>query len=163
MAHYPCMAYAFANFHVALRTVLGDAGTAATGYDYHAEQLDGALATVVNMGFVPCVSVDPSGEALVEPPVNPATWGFMVAKAAHLLIGGATPESFRTRALSITVEASARRDTLSHIEAMLSELEAGGNVCGVAGDVAYKGLVGVQEDFITRFKVRHHCHHHHHP
>jgi hypothetical protein len=147
------MSYPFSHFHTAMRALIGDTGSLATGYDYASEQLDGALATVVNMGFAPCVTLDPQGGGLSAAPPNRATWAFLATKAAHLLVGGSTPASFRTRALSVTVEASGRRDTLSHIEAILSELEASGNICGTADDESYKGLLGVANDLITSSRL----------
>ena len=46
---------------------------------------------------------------------------------------------------------------------MLSELDAGGNVCGLPDDETYKGLVGVANDFITSCRTRFQHHPHHHP
>lgn len=152
------MSYPLQNFHDALRIILGDEGSPAAGYDYSTEQLDRALAAVVSMGFVPSLALDSQPSALVAAPANPDTWGYLVAKAAHLLVGGITPTSFRTRALSVTVEASGRRDTLSHIEAMVSEIDARGNVGGLATDTEHKGLFGTVEDVITRCRLGHHCH-----
>ena len=147
------MPFPLNNFHDALRAILGDEGSDAAGYDYSTEQLDRALASVINMGFVPCLALDPQTGGLVSAPANPDTWGYLVAKAAHLLVGGVTPTSFRTRALSVTVEASGRRDTLAHIEAMVSEIDARGNVCGLATDTEAKGLFGTVEDVVTRCRL----------
>jgi hypothetical protein len=153
------MAYPLSNFHTALRIILGDEGSTATGYDYSTEQLDRAVSAVICMGFVPSLAIDAQTGGLVAAPANPDTWGYLVAKAAHLLVGGITPTSFRTRALSVTVEAAGRRDTLSHIEAMVSEIDARGNVGGLVTDTEHKGLFGTVEDVITRCRLGHHHHH----
>lgn len=144
------MAYELSNFHEALRALVGDEGSPAAGYDYVDEQLDGALRTVVRMGWLPCLSVssaDPS-KLEAEPP-NPDTWGWLVAKAAHILIGGETPVSIRTRAISVLADPAARRDSLAYIEAMLSEIDARGNLCGPAGSVAPGSLFGAVGDVVT--------------
>ena len=57
--------------------------------------------------------------------------------------------SFRTRALSVSVEAVGRRDTLVHLETLLSDLDARGNLCGLASDTGHKGLFASVADFVT--------------
>lgn len=129
---------------------MGDEGDLATGFDYVDAQINGALRTAVRMGHVPCLSLavgDP--ESLAAEPSNPDTWGYLVAKAAHILIGGQTPISIRTRALSVMSDPAGRRDSLSYIETMLSDIDSRGNVCGSASDTSSKGLFGTVGDVIT--------------
>lgn len=146
------MAYDLSSFHEALRALIGDGGSLATGYDYMDEQLDGALRTVVKMGFVPCLALEDEA-SLVAAPANADTWAFLVAKAAHVFYGGANPVNIRTRAISVTQEAAARRDSLSWIETMLSDIDARGNVCGTAADTGHKGLFGAVGDVVTYCQV----------
>ena len=147
-------AYALSNFHEAVRALIGDEGDSVAGYDYQAAQLDGALRTVIRMGFVPCLAVDSSAaDSLAAAPLNADTWAYIVAKAAHLLIGGETPVSIRTRAISVLADPAARRDSLAYIESMLSEIDARGNVCGLATDTTAKGLFGAVGDVVTYCKL----------
>lgn len=146
-------AYALANFHEAVRALVGDEGDLATGYDLLDAQLGAALRTVVRMGFVPCLALDADPEKLAVEPPNPDTWGYLAAKAAHLLIGGETPVSIRTRALSVQADPAARRDSLAYIESMLSEIDARGNVCGGAGGNGFQGLFGAVGDVVTYCKL----------
>lgn len=141
-------AYSLVNFHEAVRALLGDEGDAATGFDYRDAQLSAALRTVVQMGHVPGVVLD-GRDSLAAAPANPDTWGYLVARAAHILIGGAQPVNIRTRALSISADPSGRRDSLSFIETMISDIDARGNVGGGAGDTSAKGLFGKVEDVAT--------------
>jgi hypothetical protein len=143
-------AYELSNFHEAVRSLAGDQGDLATGYDLLDEQLDAALRTVVRMGFLPCLTLDDAGR-LAEAPPNADTWGFLAAKAAHILIGGDTPVSIRTRAISLLADPAARRDSLAYIESMLSEIDARGNLC--ATTTGFKGLFGAVGDVITYCKL----------
>jgi hypothetical protein len=150
----PMAAVPLADFHEAVRTLLGDEGDAVAGYDYQTAQIDGALRTVVRMGFLPCLELAPAEGAaqpagLVSAPANADTWGYLVAKAALLLIGGGIQESFRTRALSVSSNPASRRDAVSFLETMLSDLDARGNLCGEAGVVASPGLFGTAADVMT--------------
>lgn len=141
-------------FHEAVRALIGDEGDAVAGYDYQESQLNGALRTVVRMGFVPCLALDPQDqESLADAPANPDTWAYLVAKAAHILIGGETPVSIRTRAISVLADPAARRDSLAYIESMLSEIDGRGNVCGLATDTVTKGLFGTVGDVVTYCKL----------
>lgn len=147
-------AYALSNFHEAVRALIGDEGDLPTGYDYQESQLDAALRTVVRMGFLPCLALDALNPAkLADPPSNPDTWGYLAAKAAHILIGGETPVSIRTRALSVLSDPAARRDSLSYIEAMLCEIDSRGNLCGSATATTVKGLFGTVGDVVTHCKL----------
>ena len=151
------MPYLLSQFHEALRALVGDEGDLATGYDYSEAQLSAALRSVVRMGFVPSLVMGTTTDALAAAPVNPDTWGFLVAKAAHILIGGATPVNLRTRAISLSSDPSARRDSLAYIEAMLSDIDARGNVGGLATDTTTKGLFGTMADVVTYCHLG--CHH----
>jgi hypothetical protein len=51
--------------------------------------------------------------------------------------------------LALTSDPSARRDSLTFIEAMLSEIDARGNVGGSATDTTTKGLFGTVTDIMT--------------
>lgn len=147
-------AFALTNFHEAVRALIGDEGNLAEGFDYRDEQISGALRTVVQSGWLPCLSIDLTDrESLDVAPPNPDTWGYLVAKAAHVLIGGATPISIRTRALSVLADPAARRDSMSHVEAMLSEIDARGNLCGAAEDTIHKGLFGTVGDVVTYCRI----------
>lgn len=148
-------AYPLQNFHESVRALVGDQGDLATGYDYLDAQLNAALRTVVKMGHVPCLAMDSGSneESLVSAPINPDTWGYLAAKAAHILVGGNTPISVRTRALSYMADPAGRRDSLSYIEAMLSDIDARGNVCGSATDTTAKGLFGAIGDVVTYCKL----------
>lgn len=148
-------AYALVNFHEAMRALLGDEGDPASGYDYVAEQLDGALRTVVRMGFLPCLTIAPDSGYLTDAPVNPDTWGYLVARAALLMLGGAAPINIRTRAISVSSDAGARRDSLAAVEAMVCEIDARGNVCGAAGDTGHKGLFSSVGDVVTYCALGH--------
>ena len=147
-------AYPLSYFHEAVRALLGDEGDAVAGFDVQDAQINGSLRTVVRMGFVPCLLLDPANDAqLLAPPANADTWAYLVAKAAHILIGGDTPISIRTRALSVMADPAARRDSLAYIESMLSEIDARGNVCGSASDTGHKGLFGAVGDVVTYCKL----------
>ena len=143
------MPYLLSTFFESLRALVGDEGDLATGYDYSDSQLSAALRTVVHMGFVPSLSIGSKPDVLANAPGNPDTWGFLVAKAAHILIGGATPVSLRTRAISLETNPSARRDSLTYIELMLSDIDARGNVGGTSADTEFKGLFGTITDVMT--------------
>lgn len=147
-------AYALSNFHESVRALIGDEGDAVGGYDYLEAQLNGALRSVVRMGFIPCLALDSqdANKLAAEPP-NPDTWGYLVAKAAHILVGGETPVSIRTRALSVLADPAARRDSLAYIESMLSEIDARGNICGLITDTTTKGLFGAVGDVVTYCKL----------
>jgi len=144
-------AYPLSNFYEALRTLLGDDGDLTAGYDYTDAQLSGALRSVVRMGFLPCLSllagVNP--DSLADAPPNPDTWGYLVAQAARILIGGAPVESIRTRAMSVLVDPAARRDAVTFLDTMISDLDARGNLCGTAADTSHKGLFGTEGDVMT--------------
>ena len=101
------------------------------------------------MGFIPSLAMGSASDALAAAPSNPDTWGYLVAKAAHILVGGAQPVNLRTRAISLSSDPSARRDSLSYIEAMLSEIDSSGNVGGSASDTSVKGLFGTMTDLMT--------------
>ncbi len=141
--------YALSNFHEAVRALVGDEGDTATGFDVADAQVDAALRTVVRMGQVPSLLMGATTDVLQAAPGNPDTWGYLVAKAAHILIGGAQPVSIRTRALSLSSDPAARRDSLTFIEAMISEIDARGNVGGTAADTGNKGLFGTMTDLMT--------------
>jgi hypothetical protein len=141
-------AYALYNFHESVRALLGDEGDEATGFDYVDAQLGAALRTVIRAGYLPCLTLA-DNQNLAAAPANPDTWGYFVAKAAHILVGGATPFSIRTRALSVLADPAGRRDSMSYIETMISDIDARGNVCGGAGDTSHKGLFGSLADVVT--------------
>lgn len=139
------------DFHEAVRTLIGDGGDAVGGYDYPAAQLDGALRTVVRMGNLPCLALvaGTNPEFLAAAPPNADTWGYLAAKAASYLIGGSVQESIRTRAMSILVDPASRRDAVTYLDTLLSDLDARGNLCGTAEDTGHQGLFGTADDFIT--------------
>lgn len=141
--------YLLDEFHESVRALVGDEGDIATGFDYVDAQLDGALRTVIRMGHVRCLALNPARDGLLEAPVNPDTWGMLVAQAALILVGGPQPESIRTRAISVMVDPATRRDALSWIETMISNIDARGNVCGLATDTDAKGLFGTISDVVT--------------
>ncbi len=140
--------YSLTNFFEAQRALLGDEGDDVAGYDFQSAQLAASLRTVVRMGHIPGVTLSGLNDLSAEPP-NPDTWGYLVARAAHILIGGAAPVNIRTRALSISSDPSGRRDSLSFIETMISDIDARGNVGGGAGDTGSKGLFGTLADVAT--------------
>ena len=139
------------DFHEAVRTLLGDGGDVVGGYDYADAQLDGALRTVIRMGHLPCLAlvagVNPG--SLADKPANADTWGYLAAKAASFLIGGSVQESVRTRAMSIIVDPASRRDAVTYLDTLLSDLDARGNLCGTSADTDHKGLFGTADDFMT--------------
>lgn len=139
------------DFHEAVRILLGDGGDVVSGFDYPSAQLDGALRTVVRMGSLPCLALVPGSnpEFLVAAPANADTWGYLAAKAASFLIGGSVQESVRTRAMSILIDPASRRDAVTYLDTLLSDLDARGNLCGTAEDTSHKGLFGTADDFIT--------------
>lgn len=139
------------DFHEAVRTLLGDGGDVVSGFDYPDAQLNGALRTVVRMGTLPCLSLaaGPNPEYLADAPPNPDTWGYLAAKAASFLIGGSVQESVRTRAMSILIDPASRRDAVTYLDTLLSDLDARGNLCGTAADTSHKGLFGTADDFMT--------------
>lgn len=147
-------AYALENFHESVRALAGDEGDVVSGFDLTDSQLNAALRTVVRLGFLPCLAIDSSyTDSLVAEPPNADTWGFLAAKAAHILIGGETPVSIRTRALSVLADPAARRDSLAYIESMLSDIDARGNLCGTASASKNAGLFGVVGDVVTYCKL----------
>ena len=138
------------DFYEAVRALVGDGGDPSVGYDFVDAQLNAALRTAVRVGGQSCMAIDPDNQTQLSPgPPNGDTWGWLAVKAAALLVGGPVPMSFRTRALSVTVEASGRRDTLVHLETLLSDLDARGNLCGTANDTTHKGLFATAADFMT--------------
>lgn len=145
---------AIADMFPAVRVLVGDGGSPAEGWDYEDDQISAAIRAVVQSGWLPCVDIKQADPNVLSPaPPNRATWGWLVAKAAHLLIGGESAVSYKTRALSVYQEASARRDKQVFIEGLLSDLDASGNVCGTADDVEYKGLFGTAADLATYCRV----------
>jgi hypothetical protein len=144
-------AYSLTEFYESVRTLLGDEGDSVAGFDYTDAQISGALRSVVRMGFLPCLALATGSnpETLTDAPPNPDTWGFLAAKAAHILIGGALQESIKTRAIAVSVNPLARRDAVFFLETMLSDLDARGNLCGTAEDTAHKGLFATQGDVMT--------------
>ncbi len=143
--------YALSNFYETVRTLLNDGGDAVNGWDFPDAQLSAGLRSVVRMGFLPCLALSSGAnpETLTDAPPNPDTWGYLAAKAAHLMIGGGMDENIKTRAISISVNPVSRRDAVTFIETMLSDLDARGNLCGSATDTSHKGLFATQGDVIT--------------
>lgn len=148
-------AYALSEFHEAVRTILGDGGDTVDGWDYPDAQLDAALRSVVRMGFLPCLALSTGSnpDTLVAAPPNPDTWGYLAAKAAHLMVGGSMDENIRTRAIAFSVNPISRRDAVSFIDTMLADLDARGNLCGTADDTSHKGLFATQGDVITYIHI----------
>ncbi len=131
--------------------LLGDDGDPTAGYDFVDEQMNGALRTAVRMGRVPGVTLatGPNPEALAAAPANMDTWGFLVAKAVLLMIGGKIDESFKTRAMSVRMDPAARRNAVSFLENEIADIEARGNVGGTADETTHQGLFATQADVIT--------------
>jgi len=147
-------AYPLSNFHEGVRSLIGDGGNSVEGYDFVDDQVNGALRTAVRMGLVPCLEVDPGNNAqLLAAPANPDTWGYLVATAAKIMIGGTVDEGVSTRAISIRMDARARANALRFIDDMLADLDAAGNVCGAAGDRGYKGLFATEADVLTKLRI----------
>jgi hypothetical protein len=141
-------AIALSFFHEELRVLLGDSGDPVSGYDYTTAQLDSFLRTAARQ--MKCMEVDPADfSQLLEAPANADTWAYLVARAAYMKVGGSTPENWRTRAVSHAIDAAARRDTIVFLETLLSELDSGGNVCGVAGATERTGLFAGASDWVT--------------
>ena len=143
--------YELSNFHETVRTLLNDGGDSVEGWDFTDAQLNAALRSVVRMNFLPCLALAGGANpvTLADAPPNPDTWGYLAAKAAHLMIGGGMDENIKTRAISISVNPVSRRDAVTFIETMLSDLDARGNLCGTATDTSHKGLFATQGDVIT--------------
>lgn len=138
----------------AVRVLAGDGGSTAEGYDIENQQIADAIRMIVNAGYLPCVAVSATDTDKLNPgPPNRATWGWLAAKAAQILIGGQNPISYKTRALSVFQDPSARRDSLTFIEAMVTELDGSGNVCGTDDDAEYQGLFGTAADVATYCRV----------
>jgi hypothetical protein len=57
----------------------------------------------------------------------------------------------------VTQEAAARRDSLTFIETMLSEIDAKGNVGGTAADTGSKGLFVTVNDVVTHCQLASAC------
>ncbi|RYG98535.1 MAG: hypothetical protein EON58_06850 [Alphaproteobacteria bacterium] len=144
-------AYPLSEFHEAIRTMLGDEGDSAGGYDYVEDQLNGALRTIVRMGFLPCLRLSGGSNpiTLTTAPANPDTWAYLAAKAAWVLAGGGVDHSIRTRAMSFTPSSGSRRDAVEFLASLLSDIDARGNVCGTADDTGHKGLFACQGDLMT--------------
>jgi len=135
-------------FYEGMRAALGDEGESGS-YDYLNEQLDAALRTVVKAGMVPCVGISADKTKLDPAPPNADTWGFIMFKACLILRGGAVARSVRTRAFSESVQPMANRDTVHHLEGVIADIEAKGNLCGAAGDTSDKGLFVAHQDVVT--------------
>lgn len=147
-------AYSLSNFHEGMRTMLGDGGDPVGGWDYLDLQLNQALRTAVRMGKVPCLLIDPANEdQLLSAPANPDTWAYLLASAVHLMIATPLEESFRTRALSVTIDSRSRANAVNNLEITLADLDARGNVCGTAGDITHKGLFATEGDAITHLRI----------
>ncbi len=141
-------AIALSQFHEELRVLLGDSGDPVSGYDYTVDQLNAFLRTAARQ--MKCMEINPQDPTqLLEAPANADTWAYLVARAAYMKVGGSTPENWRTRAVSHTVDAAARRDTIVFLETLLSELDSGGNVCGAAGATERTGLFAGASDWVT--------------
>lgn len=140
--------FPLSDLHEELRVLLGDGGDPVAGYDYTVEQLNAYLRVAARRSS--CLTINASDPSkLNAEPVNMDTRAWLVTKAAYLKAGGETPESWRTRAIGHTIDAASRRDTLVFLENLLTDLDASGNVCGVAGATGRSGLFAGASDWVT--------------
>lgn len=140
---------AISEFHEGMRIALGDEGVAGS-WDFDDDRLSAAIRTTVRAGFVPCVRVKEGDNTKLDPaPPNADTWGYLLLKACFMLRGGETPRSVTTRSMSVNVQPIARRDSLTALETLISNLEEKGNLCGKASDTSDKTLFVAVHDFMT--------------
>ncbi len=145
---------ALSDYHEPLRILLGDEGDSTAGFDWQAERLTAALRSVIAMGFLPGVTLEPNGgnpsEELAEAPAHVDTGSYLIAKAAHLLTAGEHAETIRTRGVSVGSQPTAVRDRLHVIEYILEEVESRGNVCSTtATSNETPGLFSGSSDLMT--------------
>ncbi len=115
-----------------LRIALGDDPSAITP-SYTDEQLDSIIMGAIQMGLAPeCVGLSDDKTKLDPAPPNNETFGYLILKAAHMALGGDTPVNVKTRAMQVSVNPNARRDTLRTIEMLIHQLEQKGNICGTS-------------------------------
>jgi hypothetical protein len=143
-------AKALEDYHEAVRLLVGDGGDGTVGYDYTTDQVNGALRTVVRLGFVSCVELSEDGLSLTEEPAHADTGAFLAAKAAHILMGGEKAQSLRTRALTVTTLPASYRERIHYIESLLEEIETRGNVCATSAAGNADSGFASDQDFITR-------------
>lgn len=137
------------SYHESLRTLLGDEGSSAGGWDIPDERLNALLRTAVK-AFLPCLRINPSNvNELAEAPIHPDTEAYLVTKSAHIMTGGEKAMSIKTRAISVSSQPTAIRDRLHFIEYLLEEIESRGNVCSTTTANATPGLFATSEDFTT--------------
>lgn len=147
------MGYAIANFHEAMRAVLGEEGDESIGYEYSENQLSAALRTAVRLGIpngqsgIAIATADPD-ELTIEP-ANPDTWAWLMLRGVFIICGGATAIDVRTRAMSVKTDVRAYRERLETVEYMIGEIDARGNVGGTSLDTGHKGLFASVQDVVT--------------
>lgn len=132
-----------------MRAALNDPGKVGA-YQWKDEQLSAALRTVVQTGIGPKgVLLDETGENLSPEPATPDARGWLVFQACLLLIGGSSPVSFRTRPMSVTVDARERMETIAHFRRTLHDLLYNGDPHGT-GNSSFFGLWADFENHICR-------------
>ncbi len=117
----------------ALRVTLGDDPSAVQPIFTDAQIL-GYLQTSIDMGIAPsCLGLSDDRLSLDPEPPNADTLGYYILKTAYWIQSSDTPVNIKTRAMSVSVNNNARRDTLFALEAMIHELESEGEICGETG------------------------------
>ena len=136
-----------------LRIALGDDPSAMVT-SYTNEQLDSIIKSSIMMGIAPeCLELNDDKTAIDPPPVNKDTFGMLILSAAQFVLNTDTPVNIKTRAMNVSVNPNARRDTLHAIELMIYKLEQKGNICGDGtGEAAM-----MSQDCMTYFDTEFYC------
>lgn len=142
----------FSEFHTNLRMALADMGGNGI-YKYKQQALTDALLSIVQMGVGPKgMEVTPDKQGLVAAPASPDARGYLVFKAALLLVGGMLPVGIKTRAVQTRVDSIERMTTIDTLRRWIKDLETRGDPHGTGGSKCF-GVWSDLENELTRITV----------
>lgn len=119
-------------FRPTLRLALGDNPAAGT-YKYSDAQLDAAIVGAMQAGQGPSCLALANNNTEITPDPNPDEFGYLLFQTALLMMGGYSPISYKTRAISVSESSTTKRDILTHLRLKIQELRDKGNICSGTG------------------------------
>ncbi len=139
----------FSEYRTNLRTTLGDFGREGV-FRFKNESLDAAIQSVVEMGMGPRgVAVNAGKTGLNPAPDSVDARGYLVLRAAMLMLGGGIPVSIKTRALQTRVDSLERVTSLDALRRLIQKLEREGDPHGSGGSRCF----GIWQDFENELGV----------
>jgi hypothetical protein len=120
-----------------LRAALADTGHGGI-YRYKDQSLQDALVTTVQLGMGPKgVAVNDDGTHFDPGPATPDARGWLVFQTALIMVGGAVPVGFKTRALQVRVDGMERMTTVDYLRRQIKRLETSGDPHGDGGSSCF--------------------------